>query len=128
MQITTITAEGAEITDPEVTQDSEQRSLPLQGPKIESTCTLFTPDDIDDNVLEENNIMEIIGSCLKDAKWNNKNNTRYTIKLLSQLIAVSEYVKLCAWYQKSACKWPCLSASIAIAHQMGKGPYFARQI
>ena len=49
--------------------------------------------------------------------------------MLSQLIAVSEYVKLRARYQKNkACKRPCLNASIAIANRMGRGPYFACQI
>jgi hypothetical protein len=70
--------------------------------------------------------MTIIQSCLKDIK---RSNTRYAIKSLTQLTAVSKYVKLRARYQKhKACKRPCLSASMAIAHRMGKGPYFARQI
>jgi hypothetical protein len=56
------------------------------------------------------------------------NNLR-AIKMLSQLIALSEYVKLHACYKScKACKWPCLKASIAIARQMGRGPYLACQI
>ena len=115
--------EEAEIIDPEVTQDLEQQSLLLQGPNIESTCVLFTPEELDNN--EVNDITKIIGSCLKDTK---RDNIRYAIKSLSQLIAISEYVKLRAQYQKTACKQPCLNASIAIVHRMGKGPFFACQI
>jgi hypothetical protein len=112
--------------DPEVTWDLEQRSLPSQGPTIKCTCALFTPERVEDDNLELINIMQIIGSCLKDVK---NNNPKCTIKSLSQLVAVSEYVKLRAQYQKiKSCKWPCLSTSIAIAHWMGKGPYFACQI
>jgi hypothetical protein len=124
MQIITITLKEVEITDPEVAQDLEQQSLLLQGPTIKSMCVLFTPEEVEDNDdLDMNNIMNIIGSCLKIAK---KGSTTYVIKLLSQLMAVSEYVKLHPCYQKTkACKRPCLSASIAIACQMGKGPYFA---
>jgi hypothetical protein len=126
MQITMITLQETEITDPVVTQDLEQCSLPLHGPAIKSTHVLFTPEEAEDNDLEVNNIMNIIGLCLKNTK---RGNTKYVIKLLSQLITVSEYVKLCACYWKTkACKWPCLSASIAIACQIGKGPYFAYQI
>jgi hypothetical protein len=77
--------------DPEVTQDLEQRSLPLQGPTIKSTCALFTPEEVEDDDLDANDIMNIIGSCLKIAK---KGSTTYVIKSLSQLTAVSEYVKL----------------------------------
>ena len=70
--------------------------------------------------------MKIIQTCLKDVE---KNNSKHAIKMLSQLIAVSEYIKLRARYKTfKACKQPCLKASIAIARRMGKGPYFARQI
>lgn len=114
----------AEINEPEVTVDSEQHSLPLQGPAIESARNLFTPEEVDNDEVDD--LEKIIGSCLKDAKGQ---NTRYAIKSLSHLIAVSEYVKLRARYRNTkACKRPCLSASIAIARRMGKGPYFARQI
>jgi hypothetical protein len=59
-------------------------------------------------------IIQIIHLCLKDAK---KHKNSRAIKTLTQLTAVPEYVKLCAWYQKyNVCKWPCLNASIAIAH------------
>ncbi len=116
-----------EITDPKATQDSEQQSLLSQGPAIESACDLFIPEESEPSEDDQANDLEnIIGSCLKDAK---RNNTTYAIKSLSHLVAVSEYVKLRARYRNiKTCKRPCLSASIAIARQMGKGPYFARQI
>jgi hypothetical protein len=126
MQIITRTLEEVGITDPEVMQDLEQWSLPLQGPAINSMRALFTPEEVENDDLGANDIINIIGSCLKITK---KSTTTYAIKSLSQLMAVSEYVKLRAHYQKTkACKWPCLSTSIAIARQMGKGPYFACQI
>jgi hypothetical protein len=51
------------------------------------------------------------------------------IKMLIQLTAVSEYVKLHTVYKSGkVCKQPCLKASIAIAHRMGRGLYFACQI
>ena len=49
--------------------------------------------------------------------------------MLSYLIAVSEYVKLCMCYKSyKVCKQPYLKASIVIAYLIGKGPYFAFQI
>jgi hypothetical protein len=116
---------ATESVDPNLTMDSEQQSLPVQGPAIEAARALFTPEESEDNH-EPGNILEIIRSCLKEIK---KHNTRHAIKMISQLTAVSEYIKLRARYQKhNACKRPCLSASMAIARRMGKGPYFARQI
>ena len=119
-----ITTTLAEVTDSDLESDSEQQSLPLKAHKIEDACALFTPDSEEDN--EPKDIIEIIRSCLKEIK---KHDTKHSIKALSKLSAVSEYVKLCARYQNhNACKQPCLSASMAIACRMGKGPYFARQI
>ena len=66
MQIATIAIQEAEIKDPEAIQDSEQQSLPSQGPAIESTYTLFTPEEMEDNKM--NNLEEVIASCLKEAK------------------------------------------------------------
>ena len=53
-----------------------------------------------------------------------------TLKILTQLTAVAEYVKLQDRYQSqpAVCKKPCTRASQAIALRMGKGPYFARQM
>jgi hypothetical protein len=111
-------------TAPDITRDSEQPSLPLEAPAIEATRELFVPEE--DNTPAESDIKKIIHTCIKDVE---RHNSKYAIKTLSLLIAVSEYIKLRARYKNSnACKQPCLKASIAIAHRMGKGPYFARQI
>ena len=117
-----------ECTDPGLTRDSKQQLLPLQDPAVEAAHALFTSADLEDtgNQPKSRDISDIIKSCLKDIK---KSDTKCAIKFISQLTAVSEYVKLHMWYQKhNAWKWPCLSASMAIAHRVGKGPYFARQI
>jgi len=66
MQTATIVIQEAEIKDPEAIWDLEQQSLPSQGPTIESTCTLFTPEEMEDNKM--NNLEEVIASCLKEAK------------------------------------------------------------
>jgi len=147
------TAEEIEATNPELTWDSEVQSLPLQGPAIEAAHTLFAQEssisehlgaesdsehsdsehsecpgsdhsDSEDNRFED--LMKIIRACLKDAK---RHNTIWGIKAANQLVAVTEYVKLRTRYWKhNACQHPCLSASLAIACRMGKGPYFACQI
>jgi len=71
-------------------------------------------------------LSKIIQSYLGDVKWH---KNVHVIKMLSQLIAVSEYVKLCICYKlHKVCKQPCLKASIAIAHWMSKGPYFTCKI
>ena len=82
--------------------------------------------DDDDSPQSSKDILEIIKTCLKAVK---KLKTGRTIKMMTQLVAITEYVKLRARYQTQAkCSKPCLSASIAIARRMGKGGYFARQI
>ena len=156
-KIITLTAEETESTNPELTQDSERSSHPLQRSTIEAACVIFTSEDSSSEHLDsersnsehsglehsdsehsdleqssaedqrsEDDIIKIIQLCLKDAK---KHNTKWRIRTLTQLGAVDKYVKLCARYQKhNACKRPCLNASMAIAHQMAKGPYFACQI
>ena len=114
-------AEAAQAADLALTEELEWESLPLQGSEIAATHMLFTP---------ENNgprdFIKAIYSCLKDAK---KCKTRRAIKMITQLVAVSEYIKLRARYKKhKVCKWPNLNTSIAVASRMGKGSYFARQI
>jgi hypothetical protein len=119
-----ITGEGTAIEpiDPSITEDSEQQYLPSQGPDIEAAHAFFIPEEEE----ESQDITKIISHCLKDAK---KYSSGYVIKATSDLISVSEYIKLCAQHQKNnSCKQPCLSASMAIACHMGKGPYFARWI
>src|SRR6266851_1224120 len=122
-QIVMIATGEADPADPALTEESERESLPFRGPEIVATCTLFT---LEDNSDEPRDIMKIIKSCLKDAK---KCKTRRAVKIITQLVAVSEYIKLCARYKKhKVCKQSNLNASIAIASWMGKGSYFAHQI
>ena len=122
LQIVSAISENTQRSTPDMTRDSEDPSLPSDAPSVEAARELFRPEEDD----KPADIMRIIHACLKDVE---KQNSKYAIKALSMLIAVTEYVKLRARYKKSnMCKQPCLKASIAIAHRMGKGPYFARQI
>jgi hypothetical protein len=82
--------------------------------------------DDDDCLQSSKDILGIVKTCLKTVK---KLKTGRTIKMMTQLVAIAEYVKLRAHYQtQPKCSKPCLSASIAIARRMGKGGYFACQI
>ena len=93
----------------------------MQGPEIAAARALFTPAGE-----ESTDIMKTIQSCIKEAR---KCKTRRAVKMITQLVAVSEYINLRARYKKhKGCKRPNLNASIAIASRMGKGAYFARQI
>jgi len=126
IQIISAISEDVQRSTPDIIGDSEQPSLLLEDPVIEAMRELFQPDDDDDNDDEPADITKIIQICLKDLK---KHNLKHAIKSLSLLITVSKYIKLCARYKTSrTCKQPCLKASTAIAHWMGKGPYFACKI
>lgn len=71
-------------------------------------------------------IMKVIASGLQQVK---KLCTRCSLKLLTHLTAVSQYVKLREKHRKHPnCSRPAMSASLKVARRMGKGPYFARQI
>jgi len=99
MQIAMITTREAEVADLALTEESEQESLPFQGPEIAAVHTLFT---LEDNSDEPRDIIKIIKSCLKDAK---KCKTRCAVKIITQLVAVSKYIKLHAQYKKhKVCK------------------------
>ena len=113
--------------DVQLIRDSEETALSLDAPEIEDARGLFT---LEDPVINRSrDIVDIILSCIKDVKKSKQLNHTRMIKLLTQLTAVSEYVKLRTVYKLGkACKQPCLKASVAIAHRMGKGLHFARQI
>jgi hypothetical protein len=116
-----IAAGEAEAADPALIEESERESLLLQGPEIAAVPALFTPAGE-----ESRDIMKTIQSCIKEAR---KCKTRHAVKMITQLVAVSEYINLHTRYKKhKGCKQPNLNASIAIASRMGKGAYFARQI
>jgi hypothetical protein len=87
---------------------------------------LDNSEDDRDESPGQKDIFKIVSQCLKNAQ---KLRSGHTIKILTQLTAVSEYVKLQGSYLAyNRCKRPHINASIAIAQHMGKGPYFARQI
>lgn len=94
----------------------------LEIPKVTAACEL-----LDDEETEmQCNILDIVKACLADVK---KIRTVPSIKMLSQLTAVTEYVKLQHRYQNHPkCTKPCLNASLAVARHMGKGMYFTCQI
>jgi hypothetical protein len=95
-------------------------------PEIEAARELFVNDGTEGSELDSNSsasIEEIVAACLKDIK---KLKTPHSIKMVTQLTAVAEYVKVRCKYV--ICKRPCLNASLAVARRMGKGPYFACQI
>ena len=98
-------------------------------PEIEATRELFVNNGIKGSELDGNSstsIEEIVAARLKDIK---KLKTPRAIKMVTQLTAVAEYVKLRHRYVSNAkCKRPCLNASLAVARHMGKGPHFARQV
>jgi hypothetical protein len=95
-------------------RDSEETMLSLDAPEIKNACRLFT---LEDPVIDQSrDIMDIILSYIKDVKKSKQLNYMHTIKMLTQLTAISEYVKLYTVYKLGkACKQPCLKASIAIA-------------
>lgn len=109
-------------TDPYNLADSEAAEDDL--PEIEATRELFVNDETEGSELAS--IEDIVMACLKDIK---KLKTPRTIKMITQLTAVAEYVKLRRRYASNAnCIRPCLNASLAVARRMGKGAYFARQV
>jgi hypothetical protein len=108
-------------------RELEVPSLPSDRPKIEATCILLALEDSGINGPKD--IFKIIESCLKKSKPLNQHNPICMIKVIKHLTAISKYIKLHATYKlKKVCKQPCLKASLAITHQMGKGIYFACQI
>ncbi|KAG1815092.1 uncharacterized protein BJ212DRAFT_1447403 [Suillus subaureus] len=93
----------------------EDLEYPPESAEIESACEWLDVND-EENV-EPHNTLLLVDVCLKEAK---KLRTPRLIKVITQLSAIAQYH---AWT-----KYPCLSASLAIARRMGKGPYFAQQI
>jgi hypothetical protein len=88
--------------------------------EVDAAHDLLNPDD--DKI--PGGILQVVAACLKDVK---KLKTTRSIKMVTKLIAVTEYVKLCEKYRcLGRCKRPCLMASLATVKRMGKGAYFAR--
>ena len=77
-----------------------------------SPSEVLNEDDVDESPSQKD-ILAIVSQCLKNAQ---KLQSWCTIKILTQLTPVSEYVKLRASYlTHNKCKWPHINASIAIA-------------
>lgn len=75
----------------------------------------------DENEVESasTDIFQIVENCLNKVR---KLRTPQSLKMVMQLTAIVEYVKLRERYcTYPKCKKPYLSASLAIAHCMGKG-------
>jgi hypothetical protein len=113
--------------DPYNLADSEAAEDDL--PEIEATRELFVNNGIKGSELDGNSstsIEEIVAARLKDIK---KLKTPRAIKMVTQLTAVAEYVKLCRRYvSDSKCKRPCLNASLAVERHMYKGSHFTHQV
>lgn len=77
-------------------------------------------DDHDDvETALDMDIFKIADACLRTVK---NLRTKKSLKMITQLTAVTQYVKLREQYRHHPkCKTPCLSASLAIARRMGKG-------
>lgn len=116
-------ASSLDIKEPDATGSSE--SAPIEAEiDIEAAGWLDLNDE--DLVEPAKDIFQITKNCMKMVKQLKSGRT---VKMMTQLTAVTEYVKLRARYRAHPkCKRPCLNASLAIAARMGKGPYFARQI
>jgi hypothetical protein len=79
---------------------------------VEAACEWLDIDD-DDSPEASKDILKIVKSCLKGMK---RLKTGRSIKMMIQLTAIAEYVKLRTRFQAhSTCKRPCLNASLAIA-------------
>ncbi len=94
MQIVINATREAEVADPALTEELEWESFLFQEPEIVAMCILFT---LEDDLDKPRDIIKIIQSCLKDAK---KCKIRHVVKIIMQLVAVSEYIKLHMWYKK----------------------------
>lgn len=107
--------------DPELHFCSEDSKYLPESAEIESACEWL---DVNDKYnVEPHNTLLLVDACLKEAK---KLRTSRLIKVITQLSAIAQYVKLRDRYlQHAQTKCPCLSASLAVARRMGKGPYFA---
>ena len=80
---------------------------------VEAACDEWLDIDDDDNPEASKDILKIVKSCLKGMK---RLKTGCSTKMMTQLTAITEYVKLHTCFcAHSTCKWPCLNASLAIA-------------
>ena len=110
------------MNNPEDVIDSETLANDSDVSEVDAARDSLNPDE--DEI--QGGILQVVATCLKDVK---KLKTTRSIKMVTQLTAVTEYVKLREKYKHlGRRKRPCLVASLAIAKRMGKGPYFAGRI
>ncbi|KAF8496042.1 hypothetical protein JB92DRAFT_3146870 [Gautieria morchelliformis] len=103
---------------------TDSKTIQMDPAEVEAAREWLKIDDED--VPTPADIITIVKRCLQDVK---KLKCGRTVKMMTQLTAVSEYAKLQDHYQAHGrSKKPCLKASLAIAHRMGKGFYFTRQV
>jgi len=85
-------------TNSDAIRDSAVPLLPLDKPVIQGACRLLALDNSAIN--KPRDINDIIWSCLKDLQSLKQDSNACMIKVLSQLIAVSKYIELCALYKE----------------------------
>ena len=78
-----------EIEQPEEVEHSEK--VQVNTAKVNAACNWLDIDD-DDGPDPSKDLLEIIRNCLKEVK---RLKTGRSIKMMTQLTAVVEYVKLC---------------------------------
>ena len=115
--------------DKEDTVNDENPTEQCSGDVDQSPGVQYLLTDDEDHgrpVQSQKDIIEIVSRCLKEAK---KLKSARSVKIMTQLTAVAEYVKLRACYlANNRTTKPCTNASLAIARRMGKDIYFARKI
>lgn len=125
-----------QIYDGEIADDDEEATINAEESmeQVSGICNqlpgaqylLMDDEDHGRPIQPQKDIIEIVSRCLKEAK---KLKSARTIKIMTQLTAVAEYVKLRAHYfANNRSTKPCTNASLAIARRMGKDKYFARKI
>ena len=102
----------------------DSKTVTAELPEVEAVHKWLKIGDKD--VPRSVDIFAIVERCLKDIK---ELKCEHTVKMMTQLIVILEYAKLQEYYwAHSKSKKPCLNASLAIEHWMGKGFHFAWQI
>jgi asparagine synthetase A len=108
------------VENPDLTFGSEDVNDIHHESPLASRAQEWLKDDHDDvEAALDMDIFKIADACLRTVKnlW-----TKKSLKMITQLTAVTQYVKLREQYRHHPkCKTPCLSASLAIAQRMGKG-------
>ena len=91
-----------QIAEIEVSKDETKdlEHIQVVTPEVEAACMWLDIRD-DDGPEALKDIFEIIRKCLGEAR---KLKTGHTVKIMTQLTAVTEYIKLCAQIQVQICQ------------------------